>query len=383
MAALGVSSPALALELPGNAPQTCGEPAGNSPIEPIIEPGLPIVDAHHHLWLMRPADLAQLQRMDSAFDHALMPVYRRNARYLLDEYLVDVNGGHNIRASVFMEAYAMYRVHGPPQLRSTGEVEFANGVAAMSASGAFGPVQVCAGIVGSGAALSLGDGVEPVLRAHIRAGGGRYRGVRAEIAHDADRRVLGRDVPYVAVDEKFRVGLRWLQKLGLSFDVWALEPQLPEVIELARAFPETQIIVNHSGTPIGVGRFAGQRQARFPIWHSNMRALAACENVVVKLGGLGLPLCGFESFMANPPASSATLANEWRPYVHTCIEAFGTHRCMFESDFPVDAGTCSYAVLWNAFKRLAAGASQREKTALFSGTATRVYRLDVNPDMSA
>jgi predicted TIM-barrel fold metal-dependent hydrolase len=353
-----------------------GDMAGGEAPEAIIEPELPIIDAHHHLWFLSKASLDQMQAMDSPFDHALASVYREHARYLLDEFLADAGSGHNVRASVYVEADSMYRQGGAPGMRSVGEIEFANGVAAMAASGTFGSVRACAAIVGSGAELSLGDAAEGVLRASIQAGGGRYRGVRSRLAYDRDQRVLGTDVAYERVDGKFVAGLKCLQRLGLLFEVWVLEPQLPQVLSLARAFPDTQIIVNHLGTPLGVGRYADTRDERFPLWRDNIRSLAACSNVAMKLGGLGLPICGFPSFMAQPRFSSLRLATEWKPYVETAIDAFGTGRCMFASDFPVDSGTCSYRVLWNAFKLLAAGASPAEKTALFSGTASRLYKID-------
>jgi predicted TIM-barrel fold metal-dependent hydrolase len=249
----------------------------------------------------------------------------------------------------------------------------------MSASGRYGDARVCAGIVG-GRNLSLGDAVEEVLHAQIHAGNGRFRGVRAHAAHDPAPDVVG-SLPGVAahvlLDPEFRAGFKWLEKLGLSFDALLLEPQLPDAIDLARTFPGTQIIINHTGSPLGTASYAGKREERFPIWRDSLRTLAACSNVTVKLGGLGLPGPGFRSFMADPPATSEQLAAEWRPYVETCIEIFGADRCMFESNFPVDSGTCTYPVLWNAFKRLTAGVSTDEKTALFSGTARRVYKLDI------
>jgi predicted TIM-barrel fold metal-dependent hydrolase len=346
--------------------------------ESIIEPELPIVDAHHHLYCIPETTLAAMEAQSSLIDRGLAPIVRRNPRYLFQEFLSDATDGHNIRATVFVECHAMYRLRGPESMKSVGEVEFANGVASMAASGSFGDVLVCAGIIGN-VDLRLGDAVEEVLRAHIRAGGGRYRGVRcgALTAHDEDTSILGPGDPDVLDNHKFRVGFKWLQKLGLSFDVFVLEPQLPKLVELARSFPETQIIVNHVGVPVNVARYRGTKEERFPIWRKNIRMLSTCANVSIKLGGIGLPLGCSDSFMANPPASSAQIASEWKPYIESCIEAFGVDRCMFESNFPVDSSVGTYAVLWNAFKRLAAGASRAEKTALFSGTATRVYRLDI------
>lgn len=350
-----------------------------TPGEPIIEPDLPIVDAHHHLWVLPEAYLAAMDAQESVLARSLYPTFRRNARYLFDEYIADLNSGHNLRASVFVDCHAMYRATGPEAMRSVGEIEFANGMAAMAASGTFGEAKVCAGIVG-GLDLRLGDAVEEVFGAHLRAGGARYRGIRAAgIVYDEDETILGAGVgaPHVMLDAKFRAGFKWLQPLGLSFDIFLLEPQLPELIDLAQAFPETQIILNHAGAPVGVGRYAGQREERFPIWREHMRSLSRRANVAVKLGGLGMPFGGFETSMCNQPVTSLQLAEQWKPYIETCIEAFGVARCMFESNFPVDSATCTYPVLWNAFKRLTAGASRDEKTALFSGTAMRIYRLDI------
>jgi L-fuconolactonase len=342
--------------------------------EPIIEPDLPIVDPHHHLWFVPETVRAAMKTSDSPFFH----VRRATPRYLFDELLGDLTAGHNVLATVFVECHSMYRPSGPAAMKSIGEVEFVNGFAAMAASGLFGSVKACAGIVGN-ADLTLGDAVEPVLQAHIQAGGGRYRGVRHVAQYDPDPFYLkiGGTPPHLLLDPKFRAGFKHLGRLGLSFDAFVYGPQIPEVIDLAKAFPDTQIILNHTGTPLGLGGHAGKREEEFPIWRDSIRILATCENVTVKLGGLGMPVCGFSSFLASPPATSEQLAAEWKPYIETCIEAFGADRCMFESNFPTESGTCNYRVLWNTFKRLAANASATEKTALFSGVAARVYRIDV------
>lgn len=345
--------------------------------EEILEPALPIVDPHHHLWF-RPAFLLDaLEKQESLTVKSLLPTFRRHARYLFDELLADLNTGHNVRATVFVEVYAMYRARGPQALQSVGEVEFANGMAAMAASGLFGDVAVCAGIVGS-VDLRLGDAVKDVLLAHVHAGGGRYRGVRAsQVAHDADPAILGGGgVPHLMLDPKFREGFRHLEPLGLSYDAWQLEYQLPELLDLARAFPNTQIVLNHAGGLFGLGPYSGRAEERFASWRANIRSLAQCPSVAAKLGGFGMPTCGLPSSFSQAWPSSALLAAEWRPYIECCIDAFGVERCMFESNFPVDAATASYPVLWNAFKRIANGASDSEKSALFSGTARRVYRLD-------
>ena len=342
--------------------------------EAILEPELPIVDPHHHLWV-RPSEI--LKSLPPS-DHGFMEIIRRVDRYLLDELLADLNSGHNVRATVYLECGAMYRADGPEHLRSVGETEFVNGVAAMTASGIYGDVRACAGIVGH-VDLRMGASVEEVLRTHIAAGGGRFRGIRQSASYDDDPNVLGPLAGQVPGglyrDAKFRAGFAVLGKLGLSFDAWMLEPQLPDLIDLARAFPDTTIVLDHVGTPLGVGVYAGKRDERFPVWRTNIQALAICENVVVKLGGLAMPFAGFPWSYTNRPSSSEVLAKAWKPYLDVCIEAFGPQRAMFESNFPVDGYTCSYAMLWNALKRVAAGYSAGEKTALFSGTATRVYRL--------
>jgi L-fuconolactonase len=340
--------------------------------EQILEPDLPIVDPHHHLWDRR-VNVASLPPPRHAFEN----VVRLKPRYLLDELLADMTRGHNVRATVFVECASMYRADGPPELRSVGEAEFVNGAAAMCASGTYGDARACAGIVGR-ADLSLGAAVDEVLEALIAAGGGRFRGVRNSASWDADPGVLGplmRGQAGLYISSVFREGFARLAPHGLSFDAWLLEPQLDELIDLARAFPETQIVLDHVGTPLGIGAYAGKRQERFGVWREKIGSLASCPNVSVKLGGLAMPFAGFQSFMAQPAAPSTQLADEWRPYVETCIEAFGAERCMFESNFPVDLCSCTYDVLWNAFKIIAAGCSADEKTALFSGTATRFYRL--------
>lgn len=323
--------------------------------EPVLEPELEIIDPHHHLW------------------------DRPGARYLLPELLEDTGAGHRILATVFIQCQAMYRRTGPEALRPVGETEFVNGIAAMAASGAYGPTLACAGIVGY-ADLRLGDAVEEVLLAHVRAGGDRFRGIRHITAWDADLSLLNpRSVapPRLMEDPAFRAGFARLGRLGLSFDAWILHPQIGELAALADSAPETRVILDHGGGPVGRGAYAGRREEIFPTWAASIRDLAKRDNVVVKLGGMTMRVNGFGFEQRPRPPSSEEIAVAWRPYVETCIEAFGVERCMFESNFPVDKGSQSYAVMWNACKRLAQGASDDEKAALFRETARRVYRLPV------
>jgi L-fuconolactonase len=346
-----------------------------APTEAILEPDLPIVDPHHHLWDWPAAFLASRPQQEHGFNKVLQGA----TRYLLHEFLADINTGHNIRATVFVQCTAMYKADGPEAFKVIGETEFVNGVAAMSASGLYGDVRACAGIVGH-VDLNHGAVVSEVLEAHLRAGGGRFRGIRHSASYDPDDRVLGplaRIGGGLYTTKEFREGYAQLGKYGLSFDSWLLEPQLPELIELARLFPNIPVILDHVGTPLGIASYAGKRDERFAAWRSNIKKLAELPHVSVKLGGLAMPFCGFKSFMQTPPAPSTQLAAEWKPYIEACIEAFGVNRCMFESNFPVDMGSCTYPVLWNAFKVLAKNYSAAEKTALFSGTASRAYKLAI------
>jgi predicted TIM-barrel fold metal-dependent hydrolase len=321
--------------------------------EEIIDPGRPIVDAHHHLW------------------------DRGGQRYMIEEIAQDIASGHNIVATVYVDCRSMYRAGGAEALRPVGEVEFANGVAAMSASGGYGPAALCAGIVGH-ANLLLGEAARAVLEAEIAAGNGRFRGIRHASAWDADSTIGGTYSTRpkgLLLDTTFRKGFACLAPLDLSFDAWLFHPQIGELTDLARTFPDTRIVLDHCGGPIGVGSYANRRQEIFPVWQAQIREIAKCRNVVVKLGGLAMRLLGYDFHERPIPPSSEDAAAAWRPYVESCIEAFGPERCMFESNFPPDKGQCSYQVIFNAFKRIAAPYSESEKTALFQKTATDFYRL--------
>jgi predicted TIM-barrel fold metal-dependent hydrolase len=323
--------------------------------ETILEPGLPIVDPHHHLW------------------------ERPDWRYMLDDLLADTNSGHNIVATVFVQCRSMHRAAGPEAFRPVGETEFVNGVAAMSASGGYGATKICAGIVGH-VDLRNGEKSRDVLEAHIRAGGDRFRGIRHITAYDPDPSLMNpayAPPPSLMADATFRKGFACLAPLNLSFDAWLYHPQITEVTALAQAFPGTMICLNHVGGPLAIGSYEGKRAEVFADWSKAIRTLAACPNVVVKLGGMAMRINGWDFHTKVDPPASEDLAAAWKPYVETCIEAFGASRCMFESNFPVDKGSYGYAAFWNACKILAKGASAAEKSALFSGTAARFYRLEI------
>ena len=301
--------------------------------EAVLEPDLPIIDPHHHLWA-RPGN-----------------------RYLVDDYLSDTLSGHNIKASVFVECGAFYRKGGPVIMAPVGEVEFANGVAAMAASGTYGSTMICSGIVGS-ADLSVGADVAQVLDAQIAAGGGRFRGIRVITKWDSDEGLnTGRYImPRTLMqDPDFRAGFATLAPRRLSFDAMIYHPQLPELAELARAFPDTTIILNHIGGLLAWTRNYLPRKAEaIAQWRTAMAELAQCPNVYVKLGGLGMAYLGLG------------------------FDQFGPDRCMFESNFPPDRESVDFPIIWNAFKRIAADYSADEKRALFHDTAVQAYRLNVD-----
>ncbi len=320
--------------------------------EPIIDPDRPICDPHHHLW------------------------DNERSRYLLDELLADTGTGHNIVSTVFVECAAMYRADGPQALQPVGETEFVNGVAAMSASGGYGGMRACAGIVGY-ADLTLGRAVGEVLDAHMAASP-RFRGIRHATGWDAspDIRNSHTDPPqHLLLDERFREGFAELAPRGLTFDAWLYHPQIPELTDLARAFPDTRIIFDHFGGPLGIGPYQSRREDIHRQWLVDVAELARSENVYAKLGGILMPINGFGFHKRDVPANSDEIVAASGRYHRQAIDRFGVERCMFESNFPVDKASCSYPVLWNALKKLVMDASEGEKNWLFHDSAVAAYRL--------
>jgi L-fuconolactonase len=317
--------------------------------EPALEPERPIIDPHHHLWM------------------------RDGNVYLLPDLLADLGSGHNVIATVFEECRSMYRAAGPEAEKSLGETEFVTGVAAMGASGAFGPSRPCARMIGR-VDLMTGDRARGLLERHMIASGGRFAGIRQSTAWDASDRIH-KVVPEPGMlrDGTFRTGFAGLAALGLVFDAWVYHPQLGEVGDLADAFPHVPIVLNHVGSPILGGPYAADRAQVFADWKAGMTALAKRPNVTVKLGALPIRLPGPGGVSRDTPPTSEEVAAAWRPWLETSIDLFGANRCMFESNFPVQKRWSSYQVTWNAFKRIAAGASEEGKAGLFAGTAARVY----------
>jgi predicted TIM-barrel fold metal-dependent hydrolase len=318
--------------------------------EPILDPDLPICDAHHHLW------------------------DRPGHRYLLPDYVDDLASGHNIVSTVYIDCVEGYAADGPDRLKPVGETRFAN-AAADAAAGTFGRRGVCGAIV-SFADLMLGAAVAEVLEAH-RAASPRFRGIRhCATWHESDaiRNAHTNPPPGMLGSTGFRAGFAELSKLDLSFDAWVFHPQIDEVCALARAFPETVIVLNHLGGPLGIGPYANRREAVFGEWSSAIRSLAEAPNVRVKLGGMCMPLNGWGFHRRDIRPGSEEVAATLRDYFLHAIDCFGVDRCMFESNYPADQPSTGYAVLWNAYKRIVADFSAAEKRALFYDTAQRTYR---------
>lgn len=320
--------------------------------EDIIEPDRPICDPHHHLW-----------------DNKSNP-------YLLPDLLADTGSGHNIVSTVFVECAAMYRASGPEALRPVGETEFVNGVAAMSASGRYGEMRACSGIV-SYADLTLGAEAGAVLDEHLRFSD-RFRGIRHAagwVASDEVRNSHTNPVQSLYMQDNFRAGFSELAKRKLSFDAWLYHPQIPELTDLAKAFPQVTIIFDHFGGPLGIGPYAGKADEIFGQWCLDAAELAKCSNVYPKLGGIVMPLNGFMWHKRDTPATSDEIVASTGRYHRKTIELFGPQRCMFESNFPVDKQSCSYHVLWNAFKKIAGDFNAADQASLFHDSAVEAYRL--------
>lgn len=342
----------------GNQPKTTAQldawHAGARP-EEALEPELPIIDPHHHLY-------------DSP---------TTGSRYMYPDLLADLDCGHNIVATVYVEAYhSMWRARGDEALRSVGEIEFARGVGAMADSGIYGSCRVAASIVGF-ADLALGDGVTPVLEAMAEAGGGRLRGIRHCSAYDPG--VIGELIKHKApehllLDPEFQKGFVQLARAGLSFDGWMYHTQINEWAQLAARFPDTTMVLDHLGGVKGVLEYPGYENA-FKEWRAGIETLVPYPNVHIKVGGMGMAVFGFGFEQGLQPAGSEALARAWKPYIDVCLDLFGPERCMFESNFPVDKQSCGYGELWNAFKIASAALSPDERKALFHDTAARVYRV--------
>lgn len=323
--------------------------------EEALEPNLPIIDAHMHLW------------------H-----HPTGYRYFAEDYAKDIEEcGHNVEASVFTECKSMYRASGPEHLKPVGEVEFALGQGAIADSGKYTKSRIAAGIVGY-ADLTLGERTPETIDAEIAAANGRLSGIRMRAKWDADPVVKGAvsaDQPGLYLEPQFHKGLTEVAKRGLIFEASIYHPQIPDVTALAKAVPDAQIVLIHSGSPVGHSSYRGREKEVHENWLRDMKELAACPNANIKLGGLLMPLAAFDFGKAEKPATSEEIAALWRPFIEPCFEIFGSNRCLVASNFPVDKAGLPFGTVWNMFKRITAGCSEDEKAAIYSGTAARLYRI--------
>ena len=326
-------------------------------VEPTLDPDLAICDPHHHFWDQRPD--------------------RVEPRYMLDELMADTGSGHNIVSTVFVEARSMYRDGASDEMRPVGEVEFVQGIAAQSASGVYGNTRAAHGIVGH-ANLHLGANVGPVLEALRAASPNRFSGIRHGVGWDPHPEITSPGAypfPNQLASDDYRAGARVLAEMNMSLDVSCMHPQLPEVADFARAVPDLTIVLNHVGGLMRTGPYASNPEETMANWRSGIAAAASAPNVVLKLGGVGMPRTGFDWHQRSTPVGSEEVAASIDPIVRYCIEQFGPNRCMFESNFPVDKESFSYHVMWNAFKRMSADFSPSERADMFHGCAARAYRL--------
>jgi L-fuconolactonase len=324
-------------------------------VEDALDPDLPVIDAHHHVWIGKPLiDLYEL------YDPEWL-------------YADKAGSGHNVIATLFTDSHSAYRIDGPETLKVVGETEFAHGIAEEANQRGGREAGACATIVAR-ADMLLGSAVGDVLDAHAAASP-RFRGVRHMVAWTPELQII----PGVTGGEmgrpEFRRGIAELAKRDLSFDVYLLQPQLPQLTDLARAFPDTRFILDHLGTPMAVGRYAGKRAEGFANWKQDMAELATCPNVTVKVGGLNMGMAGVDALDRDRPFSSKEVAFAQRDFILTAIDLFEPDRCMFESNFPIDMRGISYDILWNGFKRITQDFSRADREMLFAGTARRVYKV--------
>ena len=325
--------------------------------EPTLEPEIPICDPHHHFWEYRPEPLDYQS-------------------YLLQDLANDINSGHNVRSTVFVEARSSYRTDGPEEMRCVGEVEFVEAIAAASASGQYGPGRAAAGIIGR-TDLKRGDAAKPVLEALQAASPDRFRGIRHSVGWDAHPDVENREIEACLADQGYRAGARVLLDMGLCLETSMYFPQMPELAEFARALPDLTIVLNHLGGLTRTGPYGNRDDEVMAEWKKGIDAVAECPNVIMKLGGVGMPRIGFDWHTRVKPVGSEEIAQSIAPFMNYCIEKFGANRCMFESNFPVDKVSFSYNVMYNGFKRMSQGYSASERADLFHDTAARVYKINI------
>ena len=324
--------------------------------KPIL-PNLNIIDPHHHLW-------------DVGF-----------GRYYVEELLEDINtSGHNIKATVYIMSSSnteIYLKNGPEEFKPLSEIEFATNEGKRADLIKNNKVKVNASIVGS-LDLTYGNKLKPVIEKGLEISEGRLKGIRMLLAAHPDPRIKSGAVKSdlsLMSHPKFIEGARCLQDAGLSLDFWIYHTQLGEMEKIARTLPELSIILNHIGGPIHLGEYEGKQALTHREWRTAMMRLSRLPNIKVKLGGLGMEVNGAKFHLNQDPPNSSELANIWKPWIYETINMFGIDKCMFESNFPVDKGSCSYGSLWNAFKIISEKMSDNEKNKLFYENAAKIYKI--------
>ena len=325
--------------------------------ETTLEPDIPICDPHHHFWVQRPEPVDYQQ-------------------YLLDDLAGDINSGHNVRSTVFVEARSQYRTEGPEEMRSVGEVEFVQAIADDSATGRLGPGRAAAAIIGR-ADLKLGDAVKPVLEALQAASPNRFSGIRHSVGWSPHPDLEDREVEGCLGRDDYRAGAKVLSDMGLVLENSLYFPQMADLAAFARSAPDLTIVLNHIGGMCRIGPYANRDDEVMAEWRKGIDETADCPNIVMKLGGIGMPRIGFDWHTREKPVSSEEVAESVGPWMNYIIEKYGPNRCMFESNFPVDKVSFSYNVMYNAFKRMSSGYSASERADLFHDTAARVYSINV------
>ena len=322
--------------------------------EEIINPELPIIDPHHHLW---------------NGDNQLAGSFP----YLIENLNEDTFSGHNIVGTIFMECAQGYYLDGEEKYKPVGETEFV--INLIKDSEKLSKSTNIMGIIGF-ADLMLGHEVKDVLNTHLSKGEGLFRGIRHAAGWDKNNEIHNshsNPIENIYHNKSFMKGAEELINLKLTFDAWHYHHQINDLSIFAKKYPELTIIHDHFGGPLGVGPYEGKKEEIFKKWKDDISLLSESKNVFAKLGGLAMPVNGWNFHKQNKPASSDQIVDMHHEYYLHTINCFGVERCMFESNFPVDRRSVSYHVIWNAFKKMVLGYSDEDKNKLFFKNAKDVY----------
>ena len=380
--------------------------------EAAIDPDLPIIDPHHHLfdartqdkgWPVSPLMIFVLYKLNPSLltklmcksqDEAIIRTFSTMlpavVPYMENGMLRDIENfkeqgdrpisqeesegddalpAHKVVATVYIESGWSDPSAESAAMKPLPEVEMAQQVAQRTGN------RICTGIVGHVPLSEGADAVRPALQAMMEKCP-NFRGVRDQLAFRQGLYPLTNASERKAYDEKFRSGFSVISELDLTYDTWLYMDNVPALRDLALAFPDTTIICDHLGGPEGLP--PSSPQTALEMWKPLIKDLAhSCPNVNVKLSGLGMPTVGFGFENGTKPPTSKALADAWKPFILHCIECFGVDRCMFASNFPMDKVSCGYTQLFNAFKIIVENFSVENKKKLFYDNAARIYSLKV------